>query len=156
MNCVVTFIESQTTRGRMAMLLFALPLLVAVAPQQCLAAPPSPILPNVVGFWFGEFVSDSGAAGFTSLRIEAQDVRRFAGTFTFFPDPTVPPNPCFVRGTASDSGRISLHGSNDSFAVHAHGQVTGGLMSLDYLLVFSDGSFDTGTTTIAIEHGNGP
>ena len=156
MNRFVNLITNRMSLDRAALPVFALFLLAVTALPQCLAAPPVPIFPNVVGFWFGEFVSDGGATGFSSLRIEAQEVRRFAGTFTFFPDPTVPPNPCFVRGTASDSGRISLVGRNDELTVHAHGQVTGGLMSLDFLLMFADGSFDTGTTVIAIEHGNGP
>jgi len=155
MNCFISLLKARIGCRR-AVPLVALALFAATAATQCLAVPPSPIIPNVVGFWFGEFASDNGPAGFTSLRIESEDVRRFAGTFTFFPDPTVPPNPCFIRGTASDSGRISLHGSNDSFAVHAHGQLTGGLMSLDYRLSFADGSSDSGTVRIAIETGNGP
>jgi hypothetical protein len=49
-----------------------------------------------------------------------------------------------------------MFGRNETFTLHAHGQVAGRLMSLDYRLLFADGSSDSGTTIIAIETGNGP
>ena len=157
MNRFFSLIKSRMSRGRADLLLVALLFSAALAPRACLAAPPTLILPNVVGLWSGEFASATGATGFSSLEITTQHTRRFVGTFTFFPNPNTPPSPCFVRGTASDSGRISLVGASDSFKLHADGQLTGDQMSLNYLLVFADGSFDNGTATIAgLTIGGGP
>lgn len=108
--------------------------------------------PDVTGFWAGEFTSDSGATGSTSLAIPIQDQHRFAGTFTFVPpQPLTPPSPCIVLGTASDSGEVTLVGDNEDFILQAHGTVAEGAMLLEYLMLFADGSFDTGTVAIAVE-----
>src|SRR5262245_7052799 len=73
MNCFIGLLKTRIRLFRPAPLVVALALLAATAATQCLAYPPQLIFPNVVGFWFGEFASDIGPAGFTSLRIEAQD-----------------------------------------------------------------------------------
>lgn len=108
--------------------------------------------PDVTGFWSGEFTSDSGLTGSTSLAIPIQDQHRFAGTFTFTPpSPITPPNPCIVLGTVSESGEVTLVGDNEDFILQAHGTVAEGAMLLDYQMLFADGSFDTGTVAIAVE-----
>ena len=88
------------------------------------ATPPNLVFPNVIGFWSGEFSSVSGLGGLASLQVTDQDRRRFEGTFVFYPpQPIVPPNPCFVRGTVSRSGEIRMVGGNPEFVVHIHGDV---------------------------------
>jgi hypothetical protein len=120
------------------------------------AAPRNLVLPNVIGFWSGDYVSDIGPGAVASLDITDQDRRRFVGTFVFFPPtPIVPPNPCFVRGTVSRSGEISMVGRNAGVFLRARGNVFRGAMQLDYSLNFADGSFDTGTVAVSIETGTG-
>ncbi len=124
-------------------------LLVALAafPGPAGAAPPQPILPNIVALWSGEYASSvTGTSGFVSLEVTRQVTRRFHGTWTFTPpQPITPPSPCFVLGTATESGEVSLVGWNDEFMLHAHGQLADGVMTLDYAVQFADGSFDGGT-----------
>jgi hypothetical protein len=141
-------------RTAFATALFLMALLRAL-PGRAEATPP-PIIPNVIGSWFGEFASDSGATGFASLDIPTQRHRRFAGTFAFHsPNPIAPPNPCFVLGTVSASGEINMAGRNDEFFLHVHGQVANELMSLEFMRLFADGTFETGTVAVSIETGGG-
>jgi hypothetical protein len=129
---------------------------LAVVPTPSGAAPPNPSFPNIIGFWFGDFASSAGETGFASLDVSDQDGRRFAGTFTFAPpNPIVPPNPCFVLGTVSHSGETSLIGANEECFLHAHGKVAGGVMNLEYMRLFADGTFETGTASISVETGGG-
>ena len=131
-------------------------LFLAALPTQRGAVPPNPSFPNIIGSWFGTFASSAGETGVASLDVSDQDGRRFAATFTFFPPtPIVPPNPCFVLGTVSHSGETSLIGANEEFFLHAHGHVGGGVMDLEYMRLFADGTFETGTTSIALETGGG-
>jgi hypothetical protein len=138
-------------------LLFALLVLpLAALPGRSGAAPPSLVFPNITGFWSGEFSSVSGLGGLASLEVTEQDRRRFEGTFVFYPPtPIVPPNPCFVRGTVSRSGEISMVGRNDAVFLRARGSVFRGAMQLDYSLNLADGSFDAGTVAVSIETGGG-
>ncbi len=110
--------------------------------------------PYLVGFWSGDFASSvTGTTGSVSLDIAAQDTRRFQGTWTFFPPtPVVPPSPCMVLGTASESGEVSLVGQNDEFILCAHGELSliDGVISLDYLVQFADGGFDMGSVEISL------
>ncbi len=129
---------------------------LAALPTPGGAVPPNPSFPNIIGFWFGDFASSAGETGSASLDVSDQDGRRFAGTFTFFPDnPIAPPNPCLVLGTVSHSGETSLLGANEEFFLHAHGHVAGGVMNLDYMQLFADGTFETGTASISVETGGG-
>jgi hypothetical protein len=129
---------------------------LATLPSQSGAVPPNPSFPNIIGFWFGDFASSAGETGFVSLDVADQDGRRFAGTLTFTPaNPITPPNPCFVLGTVSHSGETSLIGANEEFFLHAHGQVAGGAMNLEYMRLFADGTFETGTASISVETGGG-
>jgi hypothetical protein len=117
------------------------------------AAPPEPIFPNVVGLWAGEYASSvTGTNGLVSLDVTRQLTRRFQGTWTFVPPiPIVPPSPCIVLGTVSESGEVSLVGRNDEFMLHARGELslTDSMISLDYLVLFADGSFDGGTVQMS-------
>jgi hypothetical protein len=129
---------------------------LAARPTHIGAAPPNPSFPNIIGSWFGSFASSAGETGVASLDVSDQDARRFAGTFIFWPpNPIVPPNPCFVLGTVSHSGETSLIGANDEFFLHAHGHVAGGIMDLEYMRLFADGTFETGTASISVETGGG-
>jgi len=135
---------------------------LAVLAGRAEAVPPNPIFPNVVGLWSGEYASSvTGTNGAVSLDVSQQITRRFQGTWTFFPpQPIVPPSPCFVLGTVSESGEVSLVGWNDEFMVHAHGGLSliDGLLTLAYLVQFADGSFDGGTvemSSIVIGDGGG-
>jgi hypothetical protein len=133
-------------------------LLVAFAtlPERSAAWPPQPIFPNVTGFWSGEFASDRGETAVATLDIPAQEHRRFGGTFVFFPpSPIVPPNPCAVLGTVSASGEVSMVGRNEDFFLHIHGLVDDDVMSLEYMRLFVDGTFETGTVSIGLETGGG-
>ena len=111
--------------------------------------------PYLVGSWSGEFTSSvTGTSGALSLDIAAQDTRRFQGTWTFTPSaPIVPPSPCMVLGTASESGEVTLVGQNDQFLLVAHGALSfiDGVISLDYMVQFADASFDMGSVEIALE-----
>jgi hypothetical protein len=128
---------------------------LAAVPERVEAAP-QPIRPNFIGPWSGEYASDSGTTAAASLDVTDQDRRRFAGSFVFTPpSPNVPPNPCFVLGTVSHSGEISMFGENDDFFLHAHGHVAGGVMNLEYMRFFTDGTFETGTASIGIQTGGG-
>ena len=120
------------------------------------ATPPQPVMPNITGFWFGEFASASGETGFASLDVPTPEHRRFAGTFVFHPpNPVAPPNPCFILGTVSASAEINMIGRNDEFFLHVHGHVANDLMSLEYMRLFTDGTFETGTAAVSIETGGG-
>ena len=131
-------------------------LLLGMLCGQSPAAPPNPIMPNITGFWFGEFASASGETGFASLDVPTPEHRRFAGTFVFHPpNPIAPPNPCFILGTVSASGEINMAGRNDEFFLHVHGQVANELMSLEFMRLFADGTFETGTVAVSIETGGG-
>ena len=133
--------------------LFSSLLLAALAalPGRSASAQDGTSFPDVTGFWSGEFASDSGATGSTSLAIPIQDQHRFAGTFTFTPPvPITPPNPCIVLGTVSESGEVTVVGDNEDFILEAQGTVSEGAMQLDYQMLFADGSFDTGTVAIGI------
>ena len=129
--------------------LFSTLLLVSLSafPGSAAATLPTPIFPNVVGLWSGEYVSSvMGTSGFVSLDVTGQVIRRFQATWTFTPStPIVPPSPCFVLGTVSDSGEVSLVGWNDEFMLQAHGQLANDVMALGYAVQFADGSFDDGT-----------
>src|SRR5262252_4950136 len=94
--------------------------LVAALPGSAGATSPQPIFPQVVGFWSGEYASSvTGTNGAVSLDVSRQITGRFQGTWTFFPpSPVTPPSPCFVLGTVSESGEVSLVGWNDEFIVH--------------------------------------
>ena len=109
---------------RLAFFPVLLLLCLAVLSTKSPAAPPNPRFPSLTGFWSGEFSSVTGLGGLASLQVTDQDRRRFEGTFVFYPpQPIVPPNPCFVRGTVSRSGEISMVGGNPEFVVHIHGDV---------------------------------
>ena len=141
---------------RLAFFPVLLLLCLAVLSTKSPAAPPNPRFPSITGFWSGEFSSVSGLGGLASLEVTEQDRRRFEGTFVFYPPtPIVPPNPCFVRGTVSRSGEISMVGRNAGVFLRARGNVFRGAMQLDYSLNFADGSFDTGTVAVSIETGTG-
>jgi hypothetical protein len=117
---------------------------------------PNPFFPEVTGPWSGEYASDSGVSAVATLDVTDQDRRRFGGTFIFWPsNPIVPPNPCFVQGTVSRRGEISMVGANDEFFVHIHGQLAGVVMSLEFMRLFADGTSDTGTSSVAVETGGG-
>jgi hypothetical protein len=138
--------------------LFSTLLLVSVAllPRHSPAVASNSSFPDVTGFWSGEYASSNGASALATLDVTDQDRRRFEGTFIFWPpSPVVPPNPCFVRGTVSRRGEISMVGANDEFFVHIHGQFAGGIMDLAFMRVFADGSFDTGTVSISLPTGGG-
>jgi hypothetical protein len=139
-----------------AAFLSTLMLSLAALPTPGGAVPPNPSFPNIIGSWFGSFASSAGETGVASLDVSDQDGRRFAGTFTFVPSQSiVPPNPCFVLGTVSHSGETSLIGANEEFFLHAHGHVAGGIMNLEYMRLFADGTFETGTASISVETGGG-
>ena len=111
--------------------------------------------PYLVGFWSGEYASSvTGTSGALSLDIATQDTRLFQGTWTFTPaSPIVPPSPCMVLGAVSESGEVTLGGQNDEFLLVAHGALSfvDGVITLDYLAHFADGSFDMGSVEIALE-----
>jgi len=111
--------------------------------------------PYLVGSWSGNYASSvTGTNGSLSLDIAAQDTRRFQATWTFTPpQPVVPPSPCMVLGAVSESGEVTLVGQNDEFLLVAHGALSfiDGVISLDYLVNFADGSFDMGNVEIALE-----
>ena len=137
--------------------------LLGAVPGSAEAALPTPIFLNVVGLWSGDYASSvTGTNGAVSLDVSRQITGRFQGTWTFFPpSPVTPPSPCFVLGTVSESGEVSLVGWNDEFMVHAHGGLSliDGLLTLDYLVQSADGSFDGGTLemiSIVIGDGGGP
>jgi hypothetical protein len=58
-----------------------------------------------------------------------------------------------VLGTVSESGEVTLGGQNDQFLLVAHGALSfvDGVITLDYLAQFADGSFDMGSVEIALE-----
>ena len=135
---------------------------LAVLAGRAEAVPPNPIFPNVVAVWSGEYASSvTGTNGLVSLDVSRQITGRFQGTWTFAPpQPIVPPSPCFVLGTVSESGEVSLVGQNDEFLLCAHGELslTDGVLRLGYLVQFADGSFDGGTvqmSSIVIGDGGG-
>jgi len=120
------------------------------------ATPPSPIFPNITGFWSGEFSSVTGLCGLASLEVTDQDRRRFQGTFTFHPpSPIHPPQPIRVLGTVSRSGEISLVGRNEAVLLRARGSVFRGDMQLDYQLIVANGAMDSGTASVSIQTGGG-
>jgi hypothetical protein len=55
----------------------------------------------------------------------------------------------------SHSGETSLIGAKEYFFLHAHGHVAGGVMNLEYMRLFFDGTFDTATASISVETGGG-
>jgi len=141
-------------RTAFAMTLLLLALLPALAGRA--EATPPPSVPNVIGSWFGEFGTDNGETGFVSLDIPAQEQRRFVRSFVFHsPNPIAPPNPCSILGTVSASGEISMIGRNDEFFLLVHGQFANDLMSLEYMRLFADGTFETGTASVSLETGGG-
>src|SRR5262245_17541702 len=79
---------------------------LAALPGSAGATSPQPIFPSVVAVWSGDYASSvTGTSGAVSLDVTRQITRRFQGTWTFTPpSPIVPPSPCFVLGTVSDSG----------------------------------------------------
>jgi hypothetical protein len=111
--------------------------------------------PYLVGIWSGDYSSSvTRTSGALSLDIVTQDTRRFQGTWTFAPPtPNVPPSPCMVLGTVSESGEVTLGGQNDQFLLVAHGALSfvDGVITLDYLAQFADESFDMGSVEIALE-----
>lgn len=114
------------------------------------AAPPTPIIPNVTGFWSGNFASSGGGTGLVKLSVPTQERHRFAGTFVFTPPtPIAPPQPIRISGTVWHGGKIKMVGRADGLVLSAHGTLIPGTIQLTYHFVLADGTTDTGTAVIA-------
>lgn len=80
---------------------------------------------DMTGRWPGFFQGGSGDPhrGGIELQILSQDDRRFMGTFTMM-EPGLPPNPCTVEGTVSNSLNVSAKGDCGGSKLDLHGRAT--------------------------------